>query len=281
MGVVENHWKILVVLGAIVISLGSFAMFDQPIIQGITSTVTPTVTSGPTPTPYTGDPKEARMKADTFGITITLKPTNPPFHKAPATCEGGLAIDILLDTSSSMKKPQDNPKIDALKEAVNNIISQIPEEAVLAVQRFDKQSRSIFGPMILHDGKSEIKDAIKEIVPSSEGGTHTQEGLYKAKKIIDEANTMFPGRSWTLILISDGSPYPYPSQDGTEVASQLKDEGIKIVTIGLDLDQEVNVSPEKAKELMRDMASSPSEFYDANSDDIGNIYRVLTGKLCQ
>jgi hypothetical protein len=283
MGFAKDHWKTLIILIALAGGIGSAVAFDSPVIQGLTGTSTPTpiVTAGPTPTPNSGDSPDGRVKAGTFGITITLPPTKPPVHPTLASCQGGLAIDLLLDTSSSMKQPEDNPKIDALKEAVSNIISQIPDEAVVGVQTFDKKAQSVFGPEILKDGKGDLKDDIDELKPSGEGGTHTQEGLYKAKKMIEEGNTTYPGRGWTLILISDGSPYPYPDQDGTDVANQLKDDGIKIVTIGLDLDQEVNVSPEKAKELMRDMASSPAEFYDANSDDIGNIYRVLAEKFCK
>lgn len=230
------------------------------------------------PTPYVGDAKEDRVKADTFGITIA--PTQPGANQ-PVSCEGGLAIDLLLDTSSSMKDPRSDPKIDALKEAVNNFITQMPDEAVITMQRFDKQARSVFSPMLLKDARGGIKEAINELKPAGEGGTHVKEGLYKAKKMMDEANQMFPGRSWTLIIISDGSPNPYPSQEGTAVARELKNAGVNIVTIGLDLDQEVNVSPDKAKQLMRDMASSPEQFYDASSDDISTIYRLVSGNLCQ
>lgn len=276
-GVMEfaaNHAKILIGVVAMVL-VGTTAIIAD--IPG--SDVFPSPTSAPvTPTPNVGDSATGRVKADTFGITIV--PTNP-ITTVPGSCAGGMAIDLLLDTSSSMKDPRSDPKIDALKEAVNNFITQIPDDAVVTIQRFDKQARSVFSPMLLKDARGAIHDAVDELRPAGEGGTHVKEGLYRAKKMMDEANQMFPGRSWTLIIISDGSPNPYPGQEGTAVASELKNAGVNIVTIGLDLDQEVNVSPEKAKQLMRDMASSPAQFYDASSDDISTIYRLITGNLCQ
>lgn len=274
MDFVTNHAKILVGIVAIVLVGTTVMISDVP-----ESTVFPSPTTpAATPTPNVGDSSDGRVKADTFGITIV--PTQPPLTQTH-TCAGGMAIDLLLDTSSSMKDPRNDPKIDALKEAVNNFVTQIPDDAVITIQRFDKQARSVFSPMIVKDARGAIKDAISELKPAGEGGTHVKEGLYKAKSMMAEANTMFPNRRWTLIVISDGSPNPYPGQEGGAVAGELKNAGVQIVTIGLDLDQEVNVSPEKAKQLMRDMASSPSQFYDASSDDISTIYQVLTKNLCQ
>jgi uncharacterized protein YegL len=273
----KDHWKTLVIFGALAVAVGSIAVMDSPAIQGISGSSPAGVS--PTPTPNVGSAQPGTVKADTFGITITLAPTHPQGVPPPAGCSK-LAVDLVLDTSSSMKNPRSNPRIDALKEAVSSFISEIPDDAEFAAQRFDRQARSVVSPIILKDGKGGIKDTIDNLTPAGEGGTHTKEGLYKAIKIIEEGNTMFPGRQWTLILLSDGAPNP-SDQAGDDPASKLKSMGVKIITIGLDMDEEENVSPEEARDHMRRLASSPSDFYDINSDDLSNVYNSLSDKLCK
>jgi uncharacterized protein YegL len=257
--------------------VGSLAVLDTPSMNSVSS-LSSTITA--TPTPNVGSAEPGTVKADTFGITITPDPTRTSHRSTTPTGCSKLAIDLVLDTSSSMNKPKDSPRIDALKEAVGDFITVIPDEAVFAAQRFDREARSIVSPIILKDGKGEIKNAIDQLYPSGDGGTHTREGLYKAIKMIEEGNTMFPGREWTLILLSDGAPNP-KKEEGTEPASQLKGMGVKIITIGLDMDEEENVTPEEARQHMRDIASSPSDFYDTSSDDLTLVYKSLSNNLCK
>lgn len=261
----KDHWKILIILGAFLVVGSSLVVMNS-------------ATPPPAPTNIRGeDTLEGQVKADSF------IPTNPP--TLPVTQTPGasgcstIAVDLVLDTSSSMNNPRNNPRIGSMKAAVSEFIDNIPDEAVFAAQSFDKHTQNVVSPMILKDGRGEAKEQVQELYADGEGGTHTREGLYRAKRMIEEANGMFPGRQWILILLSDGAPNP-KSQEGTQPASELKSMGVKIITIGLDLDKEENVTPEEAREHMRDMASSPSDFHDANSEDLSVVYDSLTEKLC-
>lgn len=271
----KDHVKILIAVLVVAIGVSSVMVLDA----GPRFSSTPAeMVASPTPGSTTSEGTvEGQVKANTF--IPSFPPTKPVTQVVNPTGCSTVAIDLVLDTSNSMKRPEDNPRIDSMKEAVRDFIDQIPDEAVFTAQRFDKQARNVVSPVIMKEGRGEAQEQIAELKAAGEGGTHTREGLYRAKRMIDEANTMFPGRQWTLILLSDGAPNP-KSQEGTEPASTLKDMGVKIITIGLDLDEEENVTPEEAREHMRDMASSPSDFIDANSEDLSVVYDSLTEKLC-
>jgi uncharacterized protein YegL len=277
----RNHWKTLAGLFVVGVLLAGIGLMESPsLVEHMMTTPSPTATPIPTSLPINGT-MEGQVKANTF--IPTFPPTKPPVPTGGFVASGPcskLGIDLVLDTSSSMKNPKGSPRIDSLKEAVSDFIDKIPNEAIFSAQRFDREARSVVSPVMLGDERSKVEKKIYELKAAGEGGTHTKEGLYKAKSMIEEANTMFPGREWTVILLSDGAPNP-KSEEGREAANALKNMGIKIITIGLDLDEEENVSPEEAREHMRDMASSSSDFFDAQSDDLSIVYESLADKLCE
>ncbi|MFN8421942.1 MAG: VWA domain-containing protein [Anaerolineae bacterium] len=85
-----------------------------------------------------------------------------------------------------------------------------------------------------------------------------------------------------MILLTDGLPNrvptPYPSgrQEDTVLAAAtaLKAQGVRVFTIGLGEEDDV------FKQLLRDAASTPSDFYFApDGEDLEGIYERIAGTI--
>lgn len=201
---------------------------------------------------------------------------------APNCSLDKVAVDLILDTSISMRRPDSSPRINKMKSAVKTFIQKLDDDAVIGVQSFGKNSiaHNLIELKYFKDNKADFENIIDSLAPK--GGTPMLKGVTLAKEEINSAKAIFPGYKWFIILLTDGLPNP-PSEDPRKIAQQIKDEDIKIFTIGLDLDDlEEQHEKDTARAILSETASSPSSeyFFEPSADQLNNIYDTIFKKLC-
>ncbi len=185
---------------------------------------------------------------------------------------------LVLDFSSSMANKE---RIDELKVAVKLFLEEFlqPDEngdattgnEVIIIE-YDKNiiNNTPMGPY------TNINDL--DISGHSTGsGTNIDLALTEAYEYL--TNYAEDGKSTSVILMSDGVPYQYSTEDGTiikdsdqakieaiESANKIKEEGTRLFTIGFKM-------AENGAELMQEIATSNETFYSADND--GDLERAF------
>jgi hypothetical protein len=183
----RNHWKTLGGLFIVGVLLAGIGLMESPsLVQQISSTPTPTVTVEPTSLPANGT-LEGQVKANTF--IPTFPPTRVPQPISTSVSSGPcskLGIDLVLDTSSSMKNPKGSPRIDSLKEAVSDFIDKIPNEAVFSAQRFDREARSVVSPVLLGAERTNVEKKIYNLKAAGKSTKTVGDDNLVTAKILSE-----------------------------------------------------------------------------------------------
>ena len=219
-------------------------------------------------------------------VTATPTPTAP--------CTQTITLDFLLDISDSMNwlitPSSPIKKIDRLKEAVIAITQDLSDNSIIGIQAFNtniinQQSQMDIIPISFYG-------SVRGIIPtkvnalSAVSGTPTKKALdFSYNKLVGAlADPNFSGRKFNFILISDGRPDP-PSQNPRlfipNPADQIKSLAniekvytLGIYTAGQAIDQEL-------KNLLISIASSPSNYYEAQSaDQIQALLSAIKTNIC-
>ena len=107
---------------------------------------------------------------------------------------------------------------------------------------------------------------------TSSGYTNISDGINKAQAEL-ESGRRDPDNKPVIILLSDGRPEDGDTpQAARNAAAAAKAKGTRIITIGLGTGID--------EQLMKDIASSPSDYYDApTSSELQAIYQQIAGSL--
>jgi hypothetical protein len=276
--------------------------FSLPLL--IASAIFLSACTGPTNGPQSGNQNQStvplasnrQVKLDQFSPPAS---SDTPSPSAPLTCSNGkkVAVNLLLDTSGSMASGN---KIGKMKDAVIQFGDQFSENDVLGVQQFNSGASDVVPLNLYKNNRSQYKTAIANLRPT--GYTHMKEGFTLAQQKVNAARPNYPDHIWVFIFLSDGVPRdqqqsiqdslsepgyirPHESQNPTQIATAIKNSGIRLISIGLDLDNPNNGGPHNAqygKQLMRSLASSPSDYYEsATGDDLARIYSEIAQKICE
>lgn len=226
-------------------------------------------------------------------------------------CTSTVAVNFLVDRSGSMRY---GTKLDNLKNALNVFAGSFPEDGIIGMQSY---SEPAFGPTsdvpinYFKNVKSQFSSAVSRLFPN--GGTHSKDAFSFAKPLLDAARSKFPNHNFSLIFISDGVPEtrdgtrrlcpngpdtadqrycgPKPDnptqcrcfdtdQDPTSVANEIKNSGVRIFSIGYIHDEDLKFQND-LRTLMTNVASSPTDFYEAPIDNqLVNIFSQISQKLC-
>ena len=191
-------------------------------------------------------------------------------------------VILVLDISGSMnRKIADNSqdsKLQAMKKSVNNFLTQFlkkgkNEVMVITYSEYAKTELKTFT-----NNKDTAYNSIENLVAS--GGTNIDDGLTLANKYVgnDAKNT-------SVILMTDGLPCYYmigdergsqgdgsayaeiPAKHAIDAASIIKNKGSKVYSIGFGLNSIKGNSREKAKDLMKKIASTSNEYYDSYDEE--------------
>ena len=189
---------------------------------------------------------------------------------------------LVLDISGSMRnKVQENSKdskLQAMKNAVNTFLTKF-----LANQKNQVMiiTYSEYAQKRLDNFTNNKETAYNSIVSlEASGGTNIDDGLTLANNNIgnDAQNT-------SVILMTDGLPCYYmvgskrygegdgkyytetPAKHAIDAATLIKNKGSKVYSIGFGLDSIQENSRDKAKELMKKIASTSKEYYDSYNEE--------------
>ena len=231
------------------------------------------------------------------------------------SCGSDATVGFLVDRSGSMKI---GSKLANLKSGLRVFADSFPEEGVLGMQTYSggltPSSRNITADVPFDYFKNNKQLFVTSIINlNPEGGTSTKDAFIFAKTQLDLAKQNFPDRKYTLVFISDGIPETLeqntscpsdtscrdqycalrkgifgdtwrcfdPNQDPTSVASEIKNSGVRIFTIGYVDDTEAKFNTELTA-LMKRVATAPEDFYPAPiNNQLTTILQSITTKICK
>lgn len=227
-------------------------------------TITPpalTATSLPTatlPPPTTTLPPPTTMPVDLApqagSLQILLPPGQEQVIRTPHN------IVLIVDASGSMLGQIDGqPKIDLARRALETVITQVPDDARLAIRTYGTQRSgdcsdlSLVKPLDVHP-KEEILASLATIRPVAQGMTPLADSLQAVDQDLGEAQG-----SAVVILVSDGAETC--DRDPVEVAGWLKSRRpeLRIHVIGFDIGD-----PEAGERLRAIAETGGGSYFDAS-----------------
>lgn len=225
-------------------------------------------------------------------VTPPALPTTVPLVTATPTptvpCKKTITLDLLLDISSSMNDltPSGSTKISRLKEAVLAIAQDLSDNSIIGIQAFN--SMIINQPAQMDIIPISYYTSVEGLTPTkvnsliAKGQTPTYKALVFSYNKLVEALPNFPGRQFNFILISDGKPVP-ASQDPRlftpNPATQIKNLGINVYTLGVYTAGQAK--DPLLSDLLKSIASSPSNYYEAQSaDQIQALLSAIKTDIC-
>lgn len=233
------------------------------------------------------------------------------------SCGDTAALGFLVDQSGSMDYGEKETK---LKAALNVFASKFPPGGITGLRTYsdDTYTPIIVAYNFFKNNKTDFAKAIRNMTPYQ--ATHSKDAFAQVKTDLDAARSkpIFADYKFNLVFISDGipesqsgldrlcpggllvngdprycGPYPPnpsqcrcfdPDQDPTQVAAQIKasDPDIKIFTIGYIHDINDASFQIKLRDLMKNVASTPDDFYEVPStNDITGILQQIITKVCK
>ena len=211
-------------------------------------------------------------------------------------CTQTLAVDFLVDNSGSMGF---GSKLSEVQKGMIRFASGFSDNTDIGVQKFSTTPQSVIPLSYYKDVKSQFSRYVNSMTAS--GPTYTKDAFSFTKTKLDAGIPKYPGYKLALIFVSDGVPETFsgdaacvpaycranscecfaPEQDPTSVANQMKQEGIRIFTIAYVDKSDAKINS-LLQNLMRNVASSPSDLYSApDSSQISSILTQIANKLCE
>lgn len=226
------------------------------------------------------------------------------------SCTSAVAVNFLVDRSGSMRY---GTKLQNLQSALRVFANNYPDDGIIGMQSF---SEPALGPTAdvpidyFRNVESQFSSAISALFP--DGGTYTRDAFSFVKPRLDAAKSKFSNYKFSLIFISDGVPETLArnnaqgacqgttpedlrycglksdgncrcfdtSQDPTLIANEIKNSGVRIFSIGYINDEDLKFKDDLTT-LMKNVASSPNDFYEAPIDNqLTDILSQISQKLC-
>lgn len=165
---------------------------------------------------------------------------------------GGLNTDnvvFTIDSSSSVNQTKQ-------QDFARQVLSQLPDSSNVGLVEFDFDANIVQQIDSLSSNRSDIENSINSI--DNDGGTEMINGLSTARD-------MLSGLDGTVVLISDGET----SDDPTDVAADLDNDGIQIVSIAVE-------STGDDLDLMEELSDVSNGFFFDGSVDSGLFGTTLS-----
>ena len=270
-----SGFKIVIIF--LLIIVGASTLLTGGVFPKLTNSVPPNQGQANIPETNVTSGNNTSLQIKTFGFK-----TLPPI---PQSCAQTLAVDFLVDRSGSMGK---GSKMTELKKGLILFTGSLTDNAVIGMQSFSDTPSEVIPFSYYKSVKTQVTNAINSMQPN--GWTYTKDAFVFTKQKLDAGVPKYPGYKFALIFVSDGVPeIPNnpaggrfaPSQDPTDIATQLKQTGIRIFTIAYvdNTDAAVN---SQLQAMMRRIASSTTDYYIApDPAKISSILTQITTQLCK
>ncbi len=265
------------VVALFLIVVGASTLLTNGIFPKLTDSVPPNPGQANIPVVNGSPDKNNSLQLKTFGF----KTPSP----APQNCTQTLAVDFLVDKSGSMGY---GSKMAELKKGLILFTGALTDNSVIGMQSFSDTPNDVIPFSYYKTVKMQVTNAINSMQPNS--WTYTKDAFVFTKQKLDTGTPKYPGYKFALIFISDGVPeIPNnpaggrfaPSQDPTDIATQIKQEGIRIFTIAYVDNSDASVNSQ-LQAMMKRVASSPTDYYMApDPAKVSSILSHITTKLCQ
>ncbi len=216
------------------------------------------------------------------GATVTLKATGNSYDEVKT-----LDIVLVIDRSQSMLN---NGKLTSAKNSATNLVNKLLEDntynnvKVGIVTFGDKVIDNLTSTSLSND-KVVLLGIISHLTdPFNNSGTNIQAGLLKANELLSNSTA----DDKVVILLSDGAPNKpghgdEPSEKAIAAGKTLKDNGIKVYTIGYDI-----AKNQTAKNILQSISSgtgyafladNETELLNKFNDIIKNISIIATNVI--
>jgi Mg-chelatase subunit ChlD len=212
-----------------------------------------------------------------------------PIQFIQKQCGQTLGVDFLVDNSGSMSNGQ---KLSELKKGLVTFINGFTDTSVVGMQKFSDTPSDVIPLSYFKDVKNQMTRDVNSMQAS--GWTYTKNAFIFTKQKLDSQTPKFPNYKFALIFVSDGVPENAAGnaacggnrcfakdQDPTQIAAQIKQEGIRIFTIAYVDRSDASLNTQ-LQTMMRNVASSPDDYYSApDATQISSILSQISTKLCQ
>ena len=174
-----------------------------------------------------------------------------------------VVVDRSKSTKDAISNTDNRRKLDGIKEATTQFITNVPRTAYISVMTFHDSAKSIWDMSPVEQNKLHIIKAIQGI-PTGES-TQMIVALMLAEKQLQKAPSNFFKR---LYLLTDGLPNDNP----TAQAEKLKAQNVQISTIGFGEGYQID------EDLLRNMASksktgNPLYYHFKNLANLTGFFR--------
>lgn len=204
-------------------------------------------------------------------------------------------VILVLDVSGSMNRKigdkSKDTKLQAMKKSVNSFLTKFLENGknemmIITYSEYANKQLSDFTK-----SKDTAYNSIEHL--GAAGGTNIDDGLTQANSLIadDAKNT-------SVILMTDGLPCYYmvgnqrytdgdgskysetPAKHAIDAANLIKNKGSKVYSVGFGLNSIEGDSRNKAKELMKNIASTSKEYYDSYDEEkLDNAFSDIVNSI--
>ena len=187
-----------------------------------------------------------------FGTMYVCKECDTAYNNyQPDSCTNRISINR-LDVAK-----------DAAKTFVNGLLDS-SNDVRIGLYDFSGSNRT---NVALTDGQQTLIAAIEDLyMPSWGNGTDYGLGLRGASNILAESSN---DRQKFVVFLSDGEPSD--GENGGREAADLKQDGVTIFTVGIDIGSEYGNAAQALKNISSEDKEGNKYFYEASSDgDSGN-----------
>ncbi len=229
-------------------------------------------------------------------------------------CQGAPAVLFLLDVSGSMSRIDSDgkSKLQQLQSALELFGDKMSDNGLIGVTTFSDHTSVELGMSLMQQSRSEYEALIPEL--QATGYTYMKDGMERVARQLRNIKSKHSDRDLILILVSDGIPESeeenrrcvlggqnctcstilgisdrcfYKEQDptrGDNVAKQIKDMGVKVYTIGIQLEEgsDARLKSEYNALLSRVASSPPGRYYiRANrAAELPGIFENISQTMC-
>ncbi len=207
-----------------------------------------------------------------------------PFETTSKVCESPVDVALAIDRSGSMLFQGNNPPqpLTDVKNSAIAFVNQLGANDQGALVSF---ATSASNPIdyTLSNNFDALKKAISDIQVLSSGvqNTNIADGVLRAKEELVSSRSRNSADKIMIVLTDGVATHPqrsgepnYPEISALEFAKEAKDLGVRIFTIGLGSDLNI--------EFLKNLASSSEDSYLAPSTrDLNRIYTNIATEICQ
>ena len=194
-------------------------------------------------------------------------------------CRAKVDLCLIIDSSGSIRdnNPSNGPDNYALQlDFLANVVASFPigpDDTRVAAIVFSEQVILEF-PLNRYNSISEVQEAIRN-APYLGQTTNTPEAFRQAYiQCFNAANGDRDDADNVIIIVTDGVPFPYLRRNPTLAeARRLKDNGIKITTVGITGSVDEN--------FLRGISSGDNYFMLTDFDQLQSERRQISEEICE